>query len=801
MKKIHPMRKSTEAVDRLDAALAYAAMGWHVFPLHTVTDRGFCTCGDSTCTRQGKHPRTASGLNDATTDPAMIHHWWRKSWPGANIGIRTGQISGFFVVDVDSHAYYNGKDGEDQLYKLEKQFDKLPDTLEVLTGGMGGRHLYFRYPGNVNGVKSRSDALGAGIDVRGDGGYVVAPPSTGVGRDYEWEGSSDPFDGAQLADAPAWLVTKVERIIQFHDGGDYSGLGTAFLDPKTADELRDALSYIDPDESYDQWAQVGMALKSTDAGEDAFEIWDTWSRRGAKYKPQEMAFKWRSFSPGGGINKESIFYLAATRGWVNPLSGGCVAIDPPATEAPAWQPDEDDGDQDRLFELPGKLGELFQWAISCAHRPQPHLTVNAILAGMSAIMGRRYRTRMGNWPALYFLNVAKSGAGKEHAKWVVETMLDAAGLTDRISGSGYTSASAVFSQLRSHPAHMTIIDEMGKAFGAAQSKNNQHRLDALTSLMEAWGRCDGVMRAANYSTMGLSRAQAVEMDDNQVFNPSITLLGMTTPDTFYGSMSIAWIKDGFLPRFIVVDSPIGRQPGQFPEKSPIPQHLADWLAAVANPPGSGNLAGHIEAHDIQPVPHAVQFDVEARGLINDFESRTLKRMDDLEPVGIEAAVGRDVEKAMRLAMLVGARPGPFSISGAVMRWAIAYIDHHSRHLINTLESQLQESEFGALKQHVLELIRRAGERGMTRRELNKYSRKFYALKPREQDEVIIGLRQASLIDEREIASKSGRGRKRKAMVAIDVEKSIGYENNADNADKSTTNLSAFISNKNSSQNE
>ena len=784
----------------LQAALAYAAMGWHVFPVHSVTENGFCTCNKPTCDRQGKHPRTPSGLNDATTSPEKIHHWWR-SWPDANIGIRTGNVSGIFVVDVDSHAYYNGKDGEATMERLEREQGKLPDTIEVLTGGMGGRHLYYQYPPSINGIKSRSNALGDGIDVRGDGGYAIAPPSAGVGRTYEWEGSSDPFDGVAIADAPDWLIRRVERTIASHDGGDYAGAGSAFLDPKTAAELRDALTHIDPDEDYDQWAQVGMALKSTDAGEDAFEIWDTWSQRGAKYNPQEMSFKWRSFSSDGGINKETIFYLAATKGWVNPLAGWVVSEDKQVTaDAALWKPGNAD-DNDRLFELPGKLGELFKWAISCAHRPQPHLAVNAILAGMSAIMGRRYRTRIGNWPALYFMNVAKSGAGKEHAKWVVEEMLDAAGLSERISGSGYTSSSAVLSQLRARPAHTTIIDELGKAFGSAQAKNNQHRIDALTSLMEAWGRCDGVMRVANYSTMGVSRTQAADLDDNHVANPSITLLGMTTPDTLYDSMSISWIKDGFLPRFIVVESPIGRQMGSFPEKSPIPQPLVDWLQSIANPPGGGNLAGYIEAHDIEPVPNVVLFDAEANGMIREFEARTLDLMDKLEQSGIEAAVGRDVEKAMRLAMLVGARPGPFTIGGAAMRWAIEYIEHHSRRLIETLGSRLHEGEFGALKQHVLDLIRRAGERGMTQRELNKYSRKFYALKPREQNDVIIGLQQSCLIDEREIPTKSGRGRKRKALVAIDVEESIGCANNADNADKTQTNLSAFISHINTSKNE
>ena len=768
----------------LDMALAYAAAGLHVFPVHSITDKGFCTCGSPTCDRQGKHPRTASGLNDATTDPVKINSWFSQM-PDSNIGIRTGKVSGVFVVDVDNRVYHNGKDGEATLAELERQYGKLPETMEALTGGIGGRHIYFRYPEGVNGIKSRSNSLGDGIDVRGDGGYVIAPPSVGLRGSYQWEASSNPFEGAVLADAPQWLIDRVKRTIAQHDGGDYTGTGTAFLDPKTAAELRDALTYINPDEDYHQWAEIGMALKSTDAGEEAFEIWDEWSRRGAKYNPLEMAYKWRSFTPDGGKNKESVFYIAATKGWVNPLAGGVTGIEKPQEDVPVWKPPVEEAGA-KLFELPGKLGELFDWAMSCAHRPQPHLTVNAILAGMSAIMGRRYRTTMGNWPALYFLNMAQSGAGKEHAKWVVEAMLKAAGCADRISGSGYTSSAAVFSQLKRRPAHATVIDEMGKAFGSAQSKSNQHRLDALTALMEVWGRCDGEMRPANYSTLGLSKTQAAEMEA-VVYNPSITLLGMTTPSTFYDSLSMAWIQDGFLPRFVVVESPIGRQPGQYPEKTDMPEHLAEWLQQIANPGIGGNLAGH-EASDIEPTPYRVLIDAEATALFRDHEQAVLTWMDELEEHGMEAAVGRDVEKAMRLSMLISARPGPFTISGPAAKWAIEYISHSSQHLIQNLKHRLHESEFGAIKQHVLDLIRRRGDRGMTRRELNQYSRKFYALKPREQDEVIIGLQQALLIDERTVPSVSGRGRKRKAFVAIDASKGDDAAITQANVDKSQTGI-------------
>jgi len=84
----------------LDAALEYAARGWHVFPCHTPTSDD-CSCGRD-CGWIGKHPQTINGLKDATTDEATIRRWWKR-WPQANIGLATGAVSGLVVLDEDSY--------------------------------------------------------------------------------------------------------------------------------------------------------------------------------------------------------------------------------------------------------------------------------------------------------------------------------------------------------------------------------------------------------------------------------------------------------------------------------------------------------------------------------------------------------------------------------------------------------------------------------------------------------------------------------------------------------------------------
>ena len=82
------------------AALAYTARGWLVFPLHTIV-QGECTCGLAGCPDAGKHPRTPNGVKDASRDEVLLRGWFGDGAPPSNIGIATGERSGLTVVDID----------------------------------------------------------------------------------------------------------------------------------------------------------------------------------------------------------------------------------------------------------------------------------------------------------------------------------------------------------------------------------------------------------------------------------------------------------------------------------------------------------------------------------------------------------------------------------------------------------------------------------------------------------------------------------------------------------------------------
>lgn len=162
------------------AALGYLALGWSVAPVQA----------------RGKRPLVRwTALQSARATPAQVAHWYER-WPDANVGVVTGTVSGLVVLDVDA-----GHGGEDSLAELERLHGSLEPTPESLTGG-GGRHLYFRHPGREIGNRV---GLREGLDLRGDGGMVVAPPSIHPsGRPYRWRTGRDPREIAP-APMPHWL--------------------------------------------------------------------------------------------------------------------------------------------------------------------------------------------------------------------------------------------------------------------------------------------------------------------------------------------------------------------------------------------------------------------------------------------------------------------------------------------------------------------------------------------------------------------------------------------------------------------
>lgn len=192
LKTLRAESSELTAIEMRDCAIEYAGKGWKVMPLHTPDAVGQCSCNKSDCKSVGKHPRTINGLKDATANEDKIRQWW-GIWPNANIGIVTGNGSGVVVLDVDLKTY-----GHQSLAYLENEYGTLPQTLESITGS-GGSHYLFACPDVP--VKNSASRIAHGLDIRAEGGYIVAPPSFHKsGQRYQWK------TDCEIAPMPDWLL-------------------------------------------------------------------------------------------------------------------------------------------------------------------------------------------------------------------------------------------------------------------------------------------------------------------------------------------------------------------------------------------------------------------------------------------------------------------------------------------------------------------------------------------------------------------------------------------------------------------
>jgi hypothetical protein len=205
-------------MNALDAALNYAHRGWHVFP-NWPGNKSPCVGADRD--HAGRKIAKTGGLYKATTDAALISTWWKR-WPSAMIGVRTGAASGVWAIDPDAAKEPGKPDGAAAWRGLVREHGAVHTHTHLTPGG--GKHLLFKWDHRRPVSNSEGLLKDTGINVRGEGGYVIAPPSRRAdGKTYDVD---EPLDFFSFAEAPEWLY--------------------AMLKPKTAEKTTSRIATILP---------------------------------------------------------------------------------------------------------------------------------------------------------------------------------------------------------------------------------------------------------------------------------------------------------------------------------------------------------------------------------------------------------------------------------------------------------------------------------------------------------------------------------------------------------------------------
>lgn len=723
----------------LDFAVAYACLGWKVFPL----------------AQRSKIPLSGShGHLEATNDVERVRAIWSAN-PKANIAIFP-YPSGIVAVDVDvKHG-----DGFADLEGLEIVHGSLPETLVNYTPS-GGKHFIFR-----SSVPLGNHKIAPNIDIRSAEGYIAAEPSVVDGKQYNWL-DWDVLSGEvpEIAELPQWVIelslAAAKRSITNGSSGEDAPKFEPVRNediPSLNERLQAFLAHA-PRAMY-RWDGGKDGLRDTSGS--AMDISMVAMLKAAGFTYSEAVTLMANW-PHGSSNNQRAGERYWQRAWVNSstnapappvpidLSALRVAAPPPTIQTP---PD--------LLNPPGIVGVVTQWVEQTARKTQPQFSVQAALAFAATVLGRRYVTDQRNWPSLYFLNIGKSASGKEHAKWAIEKALDACNLGQLIGPASYTSDSGLLSTLARQPSHITIIDEFGKVLEDASVKSGSRSSSTMRALMEAWGRCDGTMRPQGYSTFGLTERDIEKLAERTVRNPAVTLLAMTTPETLFDTIGMAAVRDGFLNRFLIVETDIGRQKSRSIVPDSLPDEVIEWAAAMRS---ATNIVNPDTNASLEPTPQVVPIAYEASYLFDKFEEECIDLMNAHEKDGLAEMFGRTREISMRISLIIALGSRSEAVEAPHAAWAINYTRYYAQRVVERLKGSIGDSEFDALKRQVYDIILRAGTKGCTIRDLVKASRKFAKIDKREQANALESL--AYIGDVALVTQKLLNGRERTSWVAVE----------------------------------
>ena len=236
-------------------AVQYAERGWHLFPVPPGTKKSYLAAKFSDNRKWG-----------ATADVEQVKRIFAE-FPEANVGIVCGPLSGFFVVEADTLDGHN-VDGVSNFNALIEKHGPLPETITAHSPS-GSVHYYFRWPEGASVANSASQ-IAQGVDVRGDGGMVVAAPSVkpGAPMRYRWTKSPETYD---LADCPDWLLEmclKPKKLIERQEDASLSGLADAYQ--PNPSEAHWAATALQEELAAVTWAQEGK--RNAQLNKSAFSL-------------------------------------------------------------------------------------------------------------------------------------------------------------------------------------------------------------------------------------------------------------------------------------------------------------------------------------------------------------------------------------------------------------------------------------------------------------------------------------------------------------------------------------------------
>ncbi|MCW0235262.1 MAG: bifunctional DNA primase/polymerase [Ferrovibrio sp.] len=759
-----------------ELAISYAEMGWPCFPCRSAPEEVTDTSTGEVILAKEKTPNTPNGFKGATTSRRILDIWFLERYPCAMVGIPTGEKIGAWVLDVDVDPD-KGIDGYKTLAALEAEHAPLPDTRRVRTP-RGGTHHYFKYTGPVR----NRGALGAGLDIRGNGGFCISAGSVMAdGRSYEWINPDAP-----ILDAPQWLLDIVVRkpapaVAAQPHVGPYAN--DAYVEA-AIDRILSELSSEPPGNRNNALNDAAFAV-GTFVGAGAIQ------ESSARGWLEDIARQWPNFPKSNGtisnglkagiLQPRSIPEPRAARDEGTPELDAALIVqntlakirernlatiaEERAIDTPR-PPAKLDIEPLEAFTRPGGLIEdMVDWIVSSSESPCRPLALAGVLPLLAALMGSRYSTGTRDTrPNIYTVALAGSGFGKDHARSQIKRLFMPEVSHDVFALYGgparIMSASALRESLEKHNSIICQIDEFGGFIRNITDRRAGSHQQAISADLR-----DYYSASATYFEGAAYRGAPAK----KIYNPVLCLHGTSTPEQFWSALSSASAEDGLLPRFLlfhVTDKPKPAAPAR--EVVDVPTFILERMALLAGiDVASKRGLGRVMA-DAGQVPHKViriPWDDAATAAFERLRLQ-LEEAENTVSAEVQPFVRRVAENTVKLAMIAaaGTNPGQPCITGRMMDWAGRLAWTCASTMISQGEQYLSDTLREANYKRIGAIVKRAGKAGIPR---GKLIQSLRGVDTRQREEIIKDMVEAgTLLEEVKMPGPKG-GRPTKMLFWVD----------------------------------
>ncbi len=737
-------------ISLLEYALKYTALGWEIIPIKPGQ----------------KVPLTKHGIKDATDHPDVIRAWWEQ-WPNANIAVACGKPSGMYVIDVD----LDREKGISGVESLVTEFDPLPRTVQQYTP-RGGFHAFYKTaepPANRNSFRP-------GIDIRGDGYYVLLPPSIHPnGGQYAWKEGCSPWEirPAEYPDfmRPAVLAPRTQAP-QARNEAPPSSLAPA---APRGDLLKRASLYLSECDPAIQgqaghssllWAAVAMVhgflltdsqtytLLSGEYNPRCVPPWDfgipteekdfrrkiTEARKLTPQKPRGWLLEDANYKPVDPAQVEAVIEMVkkaqrearqetrklqaqAVESWCNDSS---LSSQPNTIDFWIQKGGVSiDKELGFLVQPPGLLGKICHWINDTALMPQPFLTLACSLAFLGTLFGRKVRDKHDARTNFYCLGIADTSAGKNHAPKQIRKLCHESGCLDLLGGTGTTGDAAMEVRLEKHPSCLFLWDEIGFLFAkASKSRADSSQSGLMPYLMQLYSQAATVFLGREYADVEKRRT---------IIQPCCNIYGTSTPERFISSLTPGQVSDGFLARCLVfrgaVDPEIERQDHVPKMPKEILEQVIKWRDRTIGETNGMDVSAFVTYHGAlgqafakPPEQIVIGCTAEAEEAFVDFYNTCRRHAKKDKILGKLWLKGEENARKIALVVASGCNFESPKTTAPIADYSCRLIGYLLRDFMKNTAPMISSGLIDEQKQKILSIVSKAGIKGCTKREVTLAAR-------------------------------------------------------------------------------